>query len=131
MEHFGPCFGGVVGELGVNDMPDRVGPGDRRRSLAADDDRRDRHIGQARARERQRLERGVVDRATVVIDQDENGVVHPSPNSASRSTTAPAASAPVPSTTVSVTSTTGVSNRTMVRPPFSGVAANVATSAFF
>ena len=66
MERFGPRFGGVVGELGVNDVPDRVGPGDDRRDIASDDDGGDARVGDARARERERLPRVVDDDAALI-----------------------------------------------------------------
>ncbi len=80
-QRIAPRFGRVVAELLVLHVPDRVGTGNREGRIAPDDDGRDRGVGEEAARERERLQRSLVDRTPIMIDEHEHRSAHASPSS--------------------------------------------------
>ena len=125
-ERVGPCLGGIVGEHIVVQLPDdlhtvwrkdvrdlvRLGPDEHRV------DRCRRAGSDQAAGEAHGLEGRLGCDATVMLDDDQHRMAaHARPNATSMSTTAGAALAPVPSTIVSVTCSTGFTNRSGTSPP--------------
>ena len=133
-----PGFRGVVVEVRVAHEPDggraaRANIGGEGLCGLADEhglDRRRPQTVRHRPGQREGLVGGLRRHAAVVLDEDEDGAGHVSPNSWSRSTTAGAASAPVPRSVVSVTCSTGRTNPSVRCPPAGASAGCSATSAF-